>query len=77
MLEKIIIDTILKGTGTAISGVFVGAIETVLKYLFTKKMAIKVIVDLMEFLAKSTKTNIDDLAVAHLKADLRKAGEID
>ena len=76
MIQKILVDTILKGTLTGIGSVFVGAVETVIKYTFTKKMAIKVIVDLMKFLAKSTQTNIDDEIVARLEADLRKAGEL-
>jgi hypothetical protein len=77
MIQKILVDTILKGTLAGIGSVFVGAVETVIKYTFTKKMAIKVIVDLMKFLAKSTQTNIDDEIVGRLEADLRKAGELE
>ena len=76
MIEKLIIGTILKGTGNAVAGVFIGAVETIIKYTFTKKMAIKVIVDLMEFLANSTKTNVDDIIVKNLKKDLMEAGEL-
>ena len=77
MIQKILLDTILKGTLTGIGSVFVGSVETIIKYTFTKKMAIKVIVDLMKFLAKSTKTNIDNEIVERLEADLRKAGELE
>jgi uncharacterized protein (AIM24 family) len=73
---NLIIDTLLKGTLSGIGSVFIGAIETVIKYTFTKKMAIKVIVDLMGFLAKSTKTNIDNEIVDRLKQDLISVGEL-
>jgi len=76
MIQKLLLDTILKGTLSGIGSVFVGGVETVIKYTFTKKMAIKVIVDLMEFLAKSTKTNVDNEIVNNLKKDLMEAGEL-
>jgi uncharacterized membrane-anchored protein len=77
MIQKILIDTVLKGTLAGIGSVFVGAVETVIKYTFTRKMAIRVTIDLLDFVTGLTETKKDDEYLAIVKANLIKSGELE
>jgi hypothetical protein len=77
MIHKILVDTVFKGALQGIGTGIVGAIGTIVKFTFSRKMMIRLLIDLCKIIANSTKTDVDDKLVASVEKELKKAGEIE